>query len=442
MPYDIPIPGMIGTGEFSETMRPESWEQGMLELDPNGDVILTYLLSVLKKEKATDSRHHWHERLNPSLTADVTGVYINPTLTTAYVFATHGATVGKAGQTLYVKMAENAVKQFRVGHQALLRDNSDADVDKNSIVQQRVINGASSYLAVKLLEDDAETDGSHSLADVDIIANAGSAQGEGSVSPEAIQYQPTAFENYTQIFEEPLDLSRTALKTRLRTGDPRMDAKRMALNNLLKMKERAYLFGTRYEDTDENGKPRTFTGGVRWFLKNYAPDNISNFTYDTEIVTAGSTWAAGGEDWLDYYLERMFRYGSDEKIAVCGPGVLLALKALAKAGGSYEINARTMAYGLKIVEFFTPFGTVYFKKHPQFIYDDVMRNTAFILDTKYLNEFYIDPVYFKEDPKGYKKGGEGAKDGIKESFLCETGLKLQNASAFGILSGFGTKNAL
>jgi hypothetical protein len=437
---DIPIPGMVGTGEFSDTMRPESWTQGMLELDPNGDVILTYLLSVLKKEKASDPKHHWHERLNPSLTADVTGIYINPTLSTAYTFSSHGATIGKVGQTLYLKMSETNVKQFRVGHQVLLRDDSDPDVDKNSIVQQRVINGASSYIAVKLLEDDAETDGSNSLEDVDIAANAGSAQGEGSASPEAIEYQPTEYENYTQIFEESIDLTRTALKTRLRTGDPYLDAKRMALNNILKMIERAFIHGARYSDTDENGKIRTFTGGVRWFLKNYAPNNISNFTYDTDIVSAGSSWTAAGEDWLDYNLEKIFRYGSNEKIGLCGPGVLLGLKALAKAGGTYEINAKTMAYGLKIVEFFTPFGTVYFKKHPQFIYDNVMRNSAIILDTKYLGEFYIDDIFHKKDPKGYKKGGESSKDGVKESFLCEKGLQLRNAQAHGILTGFNTKN--
>jgi len=430
---DVPIPGMIGPGDFSSDRRPEDWTQGMLAIDPNGDVVLTYLLSVLPKVKATDQKYHWHDRLSPGLTYDITGLYTNAALSSGY---TSG---GAVGDTLYVKLAENDAKSFRSGDQVLLRDNSDADVDKNALVSARQLNGASSYLMVKLLEADATTDGSHDLSDADKIASAGTAQGVGSPIPDAVTYAPTAYENYTQIFEESLDLSRTGLKTSLRTGDPYLDAKTLALQNLLKKKERAYFFGVRYEDTDEKGKSRTFTGGLRWFLKQYASDNVSNYVYDATYTA--KTWLQGGEDWLDEKLELIFRYGSDTKFGICGSGVLLGLKALAKNSAYYQINPRTTAYGLKIMEFVTPFGTVYFKKHPGFIYDDVMRYTSFILDTKYMYDRVMDDIKFKPDPnKG--KGGHGSVDGVLESFLGESGFMLRNINAHGLLQGFGLDNSL
>lgn len=433
---DIAIPGMIGPGDFSADQRPNDWTQGMLEIDPNGDVILTYLLSILPKVKTTDNDFNWHDRYRPSLTADVTSIYIDPALDTDYVFDDH---TGAVGQTLYVNLAEADAKMFRGGDQVLLRDDSDSDVDKNALVTARVFNGASSYIVVKLLEADGTTDGSHDLSDVDIIAGAGTAQGVGSPMPDSVAYAPTKYSNKTQIFEESLDLSRTGLKTHLRTGDAYMDAKTMALQTLLQKKERAYFFGVSYEDTDDKGKERTFTGGLRWFLKEYAPDNIFNFEYDSDY--SSDTWAASGETWLDNSMEQLFRYGSDVKFGIAGPGCLLGLKALAKANSSYEINSKTTSYGLHVYEFVSPFGRILFKKHPDFIYDNVMRYTTFVLDTKYMHDRVMDAITFKPDPnKG--KGGNNSIDGVKESYLGETGLMLRNIKAFGMLQGFGKDNAL
>ena len=43
---------VLANGDTSD-MRPEDWTQGMLDIDPNGDVILTYLLSILGDVKSS-----------------------------------------------------------------------------------------------------------------------------------------------------------------------------------------------------------------------------------------------------------------------------------------------------------------------------------------------------------------------------------------------------
>jgi len=430
---DVAIPGMIGPGDFTADQRPKDWTQGMLDIDPNGDVILTYLLSILPKVKTVDNDFNWHDRYRPSLTAAATGIFTDALLSAAYT-----ATDAAVGRVLYIKLAEADAKMFRGGDQLLLRKDLDASVDKNSLVLNRVINGASSYVAVKLLEAD-EVNHSISLKHMDIVAGAGTAQGVGSPMPDSVTYAPEKYNNRTQIFEESLDLSRTGLKTHLRTGDIYMDAKTLALQTLLQKKERAYFFGSRYEDTDDKGKERTFTGGIRWFLREHVPENIFNFAFDTDY--AGVTWKVGGEDWLDNAMEQLFRYGSDTKFGISGPGCLLGLKAIAKQNSSYEITSKTTSYGLNVYEFVSPFGRILFKKHPDFIYDNVMRHTTFVLDTKYMHDRVMDSITFKPDPnKG--KGGNNSIDGVKESFLGETGLMLRNLKAFGMLQGFGVDNGL
>ena len=61
---DIAIPGMIGPGDFTDDQRPKDWTQGMLDIDPNGDVILTYLLSVLPKVKTKRTRSPLQQKIN------------------------------------------------------------------------------------------------------------------------------------------------------------------------------------------------------------------------------------------------------------------------------------------------------------------------------------------------------------------------------------------
>jgi hypothetical protein len=422
--------GMRGTGDWATDERPKNYREGILYLYPNGSAPLTAIMSKMRNEAVDDPEFNWWTKTLPTQTATITGVYTNVALSSAY------ASGGAAGDSLYIKMSEAHAGQFRIGHQVLLRDASHYDVDVNAKVTNVVYNGASSYIAVKLLEAD-DNGASTDLSDADTCIIVGNINSEGAPMPDAVAYDPTKVTNYTQIFRNSLSITRTARKTKLRTKQSYEEAKREALELHSIEMEKAFLFGIATENTGANGKPERTTGGVIAAAK--ANGTSSDFSLDTDY--SGDTWIQSGEDWLDEQLEVMFRYGSKEKLAFVGSGALLGINRLIKNNGTYEFNSMTTSYGIKVVEWVTPFGSIYMKTHPLFSYTVTNRNSMVIFEPENIKYRYID------DTKFYKEGemqntGRSRTDSTEEEFLTEAGLEYHHPLSWGYLNGFNTDNSV
>jgi len=420
--------GMRGTGDWVTDQRPKNWRETILFLYPNGDAPLTAIMAKMPSESTDDPEFNWWEKALPDQRATVTNVYTD-VLSTAYT------TGGSDGDTLYVNMSAADAKKFRVGHQVLLRNSDNFSDDTNAKVVGTVQNGANSYIAVTLLEDDPTTTG---IADCDTCLIIGSINAEGAPMPDAVAYDPTKKYNYTQIFRTPLEITRTARKTRLRTEDAYKEAKREALELHSIEMEKNFIWSIRTENTGSNGKPERTTGGIiEWINDNSGI--TSNFVTDSTTDFAGKSWEAAGEEWLDYYLEQIFRYGNDERMAFCGSGTILALNKLVKLYGNYQIRSKETSYGIKVMEWVTPFGVIYMKRHPLFSYETTNRNSMLIIDPSELRYRYIDDTMFYDDPDK-KNTGWTRRDGTKEEWLTECGLELHHAKKFGWLNGFGSDN--
>ena len=360
----------------------------------------------------------------------MTGVYTDSTLTTAYT------TGGAAGATLYVKMSAADNAHFRAGHQVLLRDASDPTVDVNAKVTSAVTNGASSYIACLLLEADNNSS-THDLSDCDTALIIGNINSEGAAMPDAIAYDPTKWYNYTQIFRTPLEMTRTAMKTKLRTGDQYKEAKRECLELHSLEIEKAIMFGVASERTGANGKPERTTMGLIPAIK--AGGLVNDFSLNAGTDFSGYTWLQAGEYWLDYYLEQIFRYGSREKLCFAGSGALLGINRLIKSGGNFDFSAQTTDYGLQITKWVTAFGTINIMTHPLFSYETTTRNAMAIFEPKDLKFRYIDDTMYKADDR-MTKGGWTNRDGIKEEYLTEAGLEYHHPDGWGWLTGVGVDN--
>ena len=106
--------------------------------------------------------------------------------------------------------------------------------------------------------------------DADTVLIVGNINAEGASIPDAISYDPVKYNNYTQIFRTPLEITRTARKTRLRTGDPYKEMKREALELHSIELEKAFFFGVSSENTGSNGKPERTTQGCIDFISTNA----------------------------------------------------------------------------------------------------------------------------------------------------------------------------
>lgn len=425
-----PFLGMRGNGDWSDSdMRPKSYRESILYLYPNGNMPLTGILSKLSKEKVDDPEFKWWTQGLPTQASAVTGVYTDSALSSAY---TSG---GIVGTTLYLKMAATNINQFRAGHQVMLRDVSDYTVDVNAKVLGAVANGASSYVAVSLLEAD-DNSLTHDLSDCDYVLVIGNINPEGGVMPDAITYDPTKYINYTQIFRTPLSITRTAKLTRLRTGDAYKKAKREAMEIHGMEMEKAFIWGIPTEGIGANGKPERTTGGLIHNIINNG-GVVSDFSTQTDFTDV--SWLDAGEEWLDTILEQVFRYGAGEKLCFCGSGVLLQINKLIKEYGNYEFSPKTKAYGIRVTEWHTPFGMINIMTHPLFSYEATNRNTAVVFEPKDLIERPITDTTFYPDPDK-QNTGRGRIDGTDEEFLTETGLEFHHPIKCAYLNGFGSDN--
>jgi hypothetical protein len=423
--------GMRGTGDWVADQRPMNWREQILYLYPNGQAPLTAILSMLGSEKVDDPQFHWWTQEQSAVAGAVAGIYTLPDLSAAY------ASGGVAGDVLYVAITTTLGNRIREGHQILLRDASDYRVDVVGKVTGVTRGTLVTTLAVKLLEDD-DNSATHDLSDCDNFKIIGNINPEGGEMPDAIALNPTKVYNYTQIFRTPLSLTRTALKTKLRTNEQYQKAKSEALEMHSWEMELAYLWGIRTENIGDNGKPERTTMGVINFIRQYAAANCDDYTLNATY--AGQTWAAGGETWLKNLLEQIFRFGAGEKLCLCGSGFLLGVDALAMTGGQITLQPAQKVYGMQIREWITPFGSIMMKTHPLFSYDATTRNMGIILEPKELTNKFIDDTTFygESNSKTHAEGyGQRRVDGINEEFLTESGLEFGLPQKCAVLNGVG-----
>jgi hypothetical protein len=430
---------MRGTGSWATDQRPKSWRETILFLYPNGTAPLTAILSKLKSERVDDPEFYWWTKSLSTQRATITGIYTDSVLATAYTSS------GVAGDMLYVKMSAADVAYFRVGHQVLLRDASDYTVDVNAKVVEKNVNGASSYIKVKLLEADDNSSHSHNLSDADTALIIGNINAEGATMPTGITTDPVKLYNYTQIFRSPVSITRTARKTRLRTGDAYKEMKREALEMHSVEMEKAFLFGVRSENTGDNGYPERTMDGILTILRRESSSTVDDYSLNSAYSGKDWTESGGGEDWLNAYLEVMFRYGKGEKLALCGSGALLGINKLASSGSYFNLGAADKTYGINVTRWQTPFGVVNFLTHPLFSIETTLRNSMLILEPQNLIYKYIDDTDFYGEGEA-KKSGPGVnasrKDATDEEWLTEASLELHHPTTMGFLNGVGLDSAV
>lgn len=423
--------GMRGTGDWATNERPESWREAILYLYPNGAAPLTAILSRMDNEPVDDPKYHWWTKTLPKQGGDTTnsGVYTD-TLSTAY---TSG---GSVGDTLYVSTSAKVAKEFRDGHIALLVKKDDYRHNTRAYVKDSTVDGDNSYLTVELMED---ANGTYDLDEIDRVLVVGNLNAEGDTIPDSVSYDPVQHTNVTQIFRTPLSITRTARKTRLRTGDAYSRMKKEALELHSLEIEKAFLDGQFFDGLGDNGKPMRATRGAITAVIENESDNTSAYNFDPDF--SGDTWLQGGYDWLDKYLERIFRFGDTQKLAFCGSGALQALNKLARNDADIKLEPGALEYGIRVMTWFTPYGEVHLKTHPLMSFEETKRNSMFIFEPQKLVTRTIDDTFFKED-KSEERNTNNSKDATDEEFLTEIGLEYNHTPCFGFLSNLGKDNTL
>lgn len=252
------------------------------------------------------------------------------------------------------------------------------------------------------------------LVDGDEILITGTSFAEGTLSPDAQSRNQTTLTNYTGILKTAIEQTRTGSKTRSKNTPNDWDhqSNKAGLEHRRDL-EYQYWHGKPSEST-QNGKPIRTSGGVFHF----ATENISS---------ALSTLSEA--EFFDALVD-IFRYGSDTKFGFASPFVINVLNGFPRSKIEVIQSEITTKYGVKILEYITPQGTLRLVSNKNFE-GTVFSGYLSVLDMKAMRRRYLTD----SDTQIQKNIQENDRDGRKDQWLSEVGLEFGEAKKHGHLTG-------
>lgn len=396
------VAGLRGTGDWATDERPKNFREMILWRSPNGQAPLTALMSKMKSESLDDPEFAWYEE-------EMNALRLTVNYTTGFSTTDTSITV-----TSNVTDAQDCVP----GDVFLVEKTLTTSYD-NEIV---IVSSVTSSTVLVFTRAQAGTSAAP-LANGAKLTKIGNTFAEGTGAPDSASRNPTKFYNYAQIFKTTYDITETAARTKTRTGDPiKNDKKRKMFDHAVSM-ELAFLFGKRYETTGANGKPLRYTGGLLWFLSQYAPSMITQFTTTPTETTFTDA------------IYKVFDYNSragDERIVFCGNGAMNSLNKLANTQARTRLNfdGVVKVFGMNLQRWVLPQGTFYFRSHPLFNTHSRFTNDMFIFDPSVIKYRPYRDTTFKDNIQA------NDADTQKGQWLSEVGLEVEHAKTSAWLSNF------
>ena len=400
------IAGLRGTGDFATDERPKNFREMILFRDPAGQAPLTALLSRVRTESTDDPEFAWYEEeLNAlRLTVNYTTGYSTTDTSLVVTSNVTDATDVVAGDTFLVdKPTSNGITSAYA----------------NEIVTASAAGAGGSITITRASQGTTATP----IPTNSTLTRIGNAFAEGTTAPSASTRNPTKLYNLAQIFKTTYELTNSSAKIKTRTGDPvKNDKKRKMFDHAVSM-ELAFLFGKRYETTGANGKPLRYTGGLLWFLSQYASSMITQFTTTPTETTFTDA------------IYKVFDYNSragDERIVFCGNGAMNSLNKLANTQARTRLNfdGVVKVFGMNLQRWVLPQGTFYFRSHPLFNTHSRFTNDMFIFDPSVIKYRPFRDTTFKDNIQA------NDADTQKGQWLSEVGLEVEHAKTCAWLSNF------
>lgn len=397
------VAGMRGTADWGTDERPKNFRETILWRNPNGMAPLTALMSKMKTESVDDPEFNWWEEELNALRLTMSNGTAYTSTDTSIVVSTNLSSDAKDVVPGDLFMVEKT----------LLTTYDNEVVMASSITNTTTVVFKRGQLGT-------------TPAAIGVGANLtkiGNAFEEGTGAPTASTRNPTKINNYCQIFKTTYDITNTAKNTRVRTGDPiKQDKKRKMFDHAVAM-EMAAIFGKRFEGTGPSGKPFRTSGGLLYFLSQYASDMITIFaTTPTETTFTDAVY-------------KVFNFDSgagNERIVLAGNGALNSLARLAASQSRVRINYDGIIkfFGMDLQKWVFPQGTLFIKSHPLFNNHSRFTNDMLIIDPTALVIRQMRATAFKDGIQS------NDADELKGQWLTEEGFEFHHMKTMAWISNF------
>lgn len=409
------VAGLRGTGDWGTDERPKNFRELILWRNPNGNAPIFALSAKAQKDVTDDPEFSWWDEPNDLLRLKVNGA-LNSTDQTVVIDSSDPS--ASAPGNVW-GLATHLVP----GDQLLVEPLVDNVTFDHEIIEVITVSSTTTFTVKR----GAAGTSAATIANDVFLLKIGSAFAEGTAEPDAASRNPIKYSNFTQIFKSVYELTRTASKTRARTGDPLKNDKKRKMFDHARDIELAMLFGQKSEVTGANGKPKRTMDGIRKFIP-------------AATTTILSSWTL--EDFLDA-VSPVFDFDTpagDVRIAFCGNSALNAFnKKIASASGHTAINLRVgqreSTFGVNFTEYVLPQGRLLLKTHPLMNRHDLYKNSMFIMDFSALRWRPLRDSDTKFQDNIQAKG----EDSIRGQWITEAGIELRYGGlTCGYIGGFGS----
>ena len=152
---------------------------------------------------------------------------------------------------------------------------------------------------------------------------------------------------------------------------------------------------------------------------------------------------------LERYFMEIFKWGSQEKMVWCGNQFMLGLHQAVRMNSEYAIGEGEKEYGMNVRRFYTPFGTLVIKRHPQFtqIVSGATGGSAYksidtwgvVTDMSHLKYIYLK----NRDTKYQTDLQEDGVDGKAAGYISEISIRSSHPKTHAVIRGVtgGLKDA-
>jgi len=386
------IQGLRGTGQFTTDFRPTNYRELFTLLEPNGTAPLQALLAMTSSESTDDPKYnHFRDEL-PDRTLVAASAATNSATSVVYTNDDDEAFI-LAGTMIYVPSTGEVMR--------VTANNTTT----NTLTVDRGIGQSGTGQAIA---SGAE------------LVIAGHADQEGGTSPDPVSFDATTDFNYTQIFKTSISVSGTLQNTYLRTGDKEQEQLTKSLKLHMGDIERAMFFGRRDEVNGSTATPTRYTGGLLSMITNVS-DAASAFTTANTITE---------KEFDRLLVEDIFAYGSNEKIAFCGPRCISNLMEIGK--NRWQPTAIDNAYGVSFTRYTTFAGDLLVYMHPMFRQVAGLEKQMIVLDMPHLKYRYMEG----RDTSLVRDVQNNDFDGVKHMYMTECGLEMTHSKVHHVIKNW------
>lgn len=403
------ILGLRGTGDWGADERPKNFREMILWNMPNGMAPLLALMGRLSDESVDDPEFSWWEEILNLQKAQVN----------------NGGGYDSAAVAIVV---DSGAMQFVVGDLLGVAVESAAGATPYSAEILRVVANPTNDTTILVQRGFAGTTPA-AIADDAILVMVGSSHPEGGSAPRGANRNPVKQNNLTQIFKTVYEMTKTAAKTNIRTGDPVQNDKKRKTHDHSVAIEMALMFGRKSEIIGDNNKPQRTMGGLLSFI------NTNRFIFSGTTPGSGNGWYV--DNFIDK-IHKVFDFNSkegNERLVFCGNAALNSLNKLAKGDAATRINfdGVVKTFGMNLQRWVTPQGEFYFRTHPLFTQHPVLNEAMLVVAPSNLKYRYLRGRDTMFEDNIQQKGD----DALKGQWLTECSLEVHHEYTMAYLGNCG-----